>query len=187
MLVPLSGHIQHGIWKTAKLQSTAAVTRKCYYQVKLYCACAYLLRHVRLFTTPWTVAPPGSSVHGDSPGKNTGSGLPCPPPGVLPNRGIKSRFPILKVDSLLSEPPRKPMNTGVSSLSLFRGNLPDLGIELGFPALQVDSLPAELPEKPRSFIRVMLIGTRSKWYEKEEFLSSSFVLWSPFISPIARV
>ena len=29
----------------------------------------------------------GSSTHGDSPGKNTG--LPCPPPGDLPNPGIE--------------------------------------------------------------------------------------------------
>ena len=37
--------------------------------------CAQLLSHVRLFATPWTVcSPPGSSVHGDSPGKNTGVG-----------------------------------------------------------------------------------------------------------------
>ena len=34
--------------------------------------CAQLLSHVQLFVTPWTVVPPpGSSVHGDSPGKNT--------------------------------------------------------------------------------------------------------------------
>ena len=33
--------------------------------------CAYLLSHVLLFAAPWTVAPPGSSVHGDFPGKNT--------------------------------------------------------------------------------------------------------------------
>ena len=32
------------------------------------------------------------------------SGLPCPPPGNLPNRGIESRYPALQVDSLLSEP-----------------------------------------------------------------------------------
>ena len=30
-------------------------------------------------------SPPGSSVHGESPGK---SGLPCPPPGDLPSLGI---------------------------------------------------------------------------------------------------
>ena len=34
---------------------------------------------------------PGTSVHGDSPGRNTG--LPCPPPGDLPNWGIEPRSP----------------------------------------------------------------------------------------------
>ena len=52
---------------------------------------------------------PGSSVHGGSPGKNIGSGLPCSPPGNLPNPGIEPRSPALQVDSLPSEPPGKPM------------------------------------------------------------------------------
>ena len=35
-------------------------------------------------------SPPGSSVHGNSPGKSTGwSGLPFPSPGDLPNSGIE--------------------------------------------------------------------------------------------------
>ena len=34
--------------------------------------------------------------------------LPCPPPGDLPNTGIKPRSSSLQVDSLPSEPPRKP-------------------------------------------------------------------------------
>ena len=34
-------------------------------------------------------SPPGSSVHGDSP--EYWSGLPCPPPGDLPNQGIEHR------------------------------------------------------------------------------------------------
>ena len=50
------------------------------------------------------------------------SGLPCPPPGDLPNPEIKPRSPTLQADSLLSEPPGKPKNTGVSSLSLLQGN-----------------------------------------------------------------
>ena len=50
----------------------------------------YLLSHVRLFATPWTAALPGSSVHGDSPGKKTGVGLPFPPPGDLPDPGVKT-------------------------------------------------------------------------------------------------
>ena len=34
--------------------------------------------------------------------------LPCPPPGDLPNPGIKPRSPTLQMDSLPSEPPGKP-------------------------------------------------------------------------------
>ena len=56
---------------------------------------------------PRGLNPPGSSVHGDTPGKNTGVGLPCPPPGDLPNPGIKPRSPALQADSLPSEPPGK--------------------------------------------------------------------------------
>ena len=32
-------------------------------------------------------------------------GLSCPPPGDLPNPGIKPRFPAFQADSLPSEPP----------------------------------------------------------------------------------
>jgi len=70
------------------------------------------------------------------------SGLPCP---LQPR--IKPRTPTLQEDSLPSEPPGKPMNTGVGSLP-FPWDLPDPGIELGSPVLQADSLPAELPGKP---------------------------------------
>ena len=65
---------------------------------------------------------PGSSVHGDSPGKNTGVGCHVLLQGVfLPNPGIKPRSSTLQVVSLPSEPPGKPMNTGLSSLSLLQG------------------------------------------------------------------
>ena len=37
------------------------------------------------------------------------SGLLCPPPGDLPNPGIKPRSPALQTDDLLSEPPGKPI------------------------------------------------------------------------------
>ena len=52
---------------------------------------------------PMDCSSPSSSVHGDSPGKNTG--VPCPPPDDLPNPGIKLRSLALQVDSLLSELP----------------------------------------------------------------------------------
>ena len=63
----------------------------------------------------------------------------------LTNPGIEPRSPSSQVDSLPSEPPAKPKNTGVGSLSLLQGIFPTQGLELGSPALQADSLPAELP------------------------------------------
>ena len=50
-----------------------------------------------------------------------GSGLPCPPSGDLPNPGIEPRSPTLQADSLLSEPPGKPISIVVGSLSLLQG------------------------------------------------------------------
>ena len=54
--------------------------------------CAKSLSHVQLFATPGTVAP-GSSVHGDSLGKNTGVGCHTLLQGNLPNPGIEPRSP----------------------------------------------------------------------------------------------
>ena len=48
-------------------------------------------------------------------------GLPRPPPGDLPNPGTEHKSPTLQVDSLPSEPPEKPKDTGVGSLSLLQG------------------------------------------------------------------
>ena len=48
------------------------------------------------------------------------SGLPCSLPGDLPNPGTEPRSPALQADSLLSEPPGKPKNIGVGSLSLLQ-------------------------------------------------------------------
>ena len=40
------------------------------------------------------------------------SGLPCPPPGDLPNPGMKPGSPALQTDSLPLEPPEKPLDNG---------------------------------------------------------------------------
>ena len=61
----------------------------------------------QLYPTLWDSmdhSPPGSSVHVDSAGKKT-SGLPCPPPGDLPNPGIEPRSSASQVDSWASESP----------------------------------------------------------------------------------
>ena len=52
-------------------------------------------------------SPPGSSVRGDSLGKNIGVCCHGPLSGDLPNPGIKLRSPILRADSLPSEPSGK--------------------------------------------------------------------------------
>ena len=70
---------------------------------------------------PMDCSPPGSPIHGDSPGKNTGVSFS--------RRSSRPRdrtqvSPASQVDSLLSEPPGKPKNTAVGSLSLLQGIFP---------------------------------------------------------------
>ena len=69
------------------------------------CMHAKLLSHVRLFGTPWTVTQQAL----------LSMGLPCPPPGDLPDSGIKPVFLSLlhwQAGSLLlahlESPPNKP-------------------------------------------------------------------------------
>ena len=79
--------------------------------------------HVGLFVTSRIVAHQAPLSVGFSRQKYW-SGLPCPPPGDLPNPGIEPRSPVLQVDSSLSEPPGKPKNTGVGNLFLLQGYFP---------------------------------------------------------------
>ena len=52
--------------------------------------------------TPWTIACQSPLSMGFSR-QGYWSGLPCPPPGDLPNPGIEPGFPVFQVDSLLCE------------------------------------------------------------------------------------
>ena len=74
---------------------------------------------------------PGSSVHGDSPGKKTGVGCHALLQGIFPNPGIECRSPAFQADCLLSEPPGKPKNTAVGSPSLLQGIFPTQGSNQG--------------------------------------------------------
>ena len=72
--------------------------------------CAVLHSVIQLHPTlydPMDYSLPGTSVHGFSR-REDWSGLPCPPPGGLPNPGIKQGYPALQVDSLPAELPEKP-------------------------------------------------------------------------------
>ena len=66
------------------------------------CMC-YLLSHVQLFVTPWTVTCQAPLSMGFSR-QEYRSGLPFSFPGDLHNPGIEPRSPELQADSLLSEP-----------------------------------------------------------------------------------
>ena len=84
------------------------------------CCCSLVAQSCPTLCDPIDCGPPGSSVHRDSPGKNTGVNS-WPPPGDLPDPGIKPRSPALQADFLPSEPPGKPKNTGVGSLFPLQG------------------------------------------------------------------
>ena len=73
---------------------------------------------------PMDCSPPGISVHGHSPGKNTGVGHHALLQGIFPTQGSNPRLPHGKGILYPSEPPEKPKNTGVGSLSLLHGIVP---------------------------------------------------------------
>ena len=82
---------------TSKVDPNASQNRRghCW----LWCSLvrAKSLSHIQLFVTPWTVARQAPLSMGFSR-QEYWNGLPFPPPGNLPNPGIKPRFPVLQVD-----------------------------------------------------------------------------------------
>ena len=62
---------------------------------------------------------PGASIHGDSPGRNTWVGCHALLQGFSQPRDRTHHS--LQIDSLQSEKPEKPKNTGVGSLSFLQG------------------------------------------------------------------
>ena len=74
-------------------------------------AAAKSLQSCPTLCDPMNCSPLGSSVRGDSPGKNIGMGCHAVLPGDLPNPGIEPRPPTLQVDSLPFESPGKSKST----------------------------------------------------------------------------
>ena len=77
--------------------------------------CAVSLSCVQHFGTPWTGQAPLSMGILQA---RILEWVACPPPGDPTNLGIEPRSTALWMDSLPSEPPEKPNNTRVGSLSL---------------------------------------------------------------------
>ena len=96
------------------------------------CVCVLVAQSCLTLCNPIDCSPPGSSVLGILQArKENWSGLLFPSPGDLPNPGIEPGSPMLQEDSLPSEPPGKPKNTGVGSLSLLQGIFPTQELNWG--------------------------------------------------------
>ena len=78
---------------------------------------AQFFSRVRLCASLWTIACQAPLSMRFSR-QEYWSGLPCPPPGDLPNPGIKPVSPVLQADTgtfkpLLTQPPGKPIKEAV--------------------------------------------------------------------------
>ena len=71
------------------------------------CVCARALSHVWLFATHWTI-PHQILLSMEFSRQEYWGGLPCPPPGDLPNPGVKLVSPVLAGRLLTTAPPGKP-------------------------------------------------------------------------------
>ena len=91
----------------------------------LNCAMLYLVTQLHpTLCDPMDYSPPGSSVHRDSPSKNTGVGCHALLQGIFPTQGLNPGLPHCRWILLLSKLPGKPKNTAVGSLSLLQGIFP---------------------------------------------------------------
>ena len=97
---------------------------------------------------PMDCGPPGSSVHGHSPNKNTGVGCHALLQGIFPTQGLNSGLPHCRWILYHLSHQGSPRRLEWAAYPFSRGHLPNSGIEPGYPALQVDSLPAELQRSP---------------------------------------
>ena len=80
--------------------------KKKYLSINLmYCMCLVAQSYLTL-CNPLDCSPPGSSVHGDSPGKNTGVGCHSLLQWIFPTQ--EPGRPALQADFLLCEPPGRP-------------------------------------------------------------------------------
>ena len=82
----------------------------------IFVVVVWLLSRVWLFCNPMDCSPPSSSVHGISR-QEYWSGLPFPPPGDLPDPGIKPMSPALQANFLPTEPPGKPWSSCLRACS----------------------------------------------------------------------
>ena len=96
---------------------------------------------------------PGSSVHGDSLGKNIWSGLPCPPPGNSPTQGLNPGLPHCRQILYHLSHQESPRILEWVAYPFSRGYSQPRN-QTGVSCIAVDSLPAELPGNLIELIRM---------------------------------
>ena len=72
--------------------------------ISTYISTCLVIQSCPTLCEPMDYSLPGSSVCGDSPGKNTGVACHFPSPGDLPNPGIKPESPALAGSFFTAEP-----------------------------------------------------------------------------------
>ena len=83
----------------------------------MLCVCVLVAQSCLTLQTPWTVAHQ-TPLTMEFSRQEYWSRFLCPSPGDLPYPGIKPGSPALQADSLLSEPPGKPINHVAAAKSL---------------------------------------------------------------------
>ena len=104
------------------------------------------------------------------------SELPCPSPGDLPNPEREPRSSTLQADSLPSEPPGKPKNIGVGSLTLLQGIF--LTQELNWGLLHCRQILYQLSHQAST--KTIL---RQKVFQKSRPRMPTVPLWDRFSLP----
>ena len=133
-----------------------------------------LTRSCPTLCDPTDYSPPGSSVHGDSPGKNTRVGCHALLQGIFLTQG--SNLGLLHCRWILYQlshrgSPWTTADQGPPSMEFsrqeywgglpfpFPGDLPDPGIKPRSPALRADALPSEPPGRPPTLDNIPMIPT----------------------------
>ena len=88
----------------------------------------------------------------NSPSKNT-EVVPCPPPGALPNPGIKPRSPALQADSLSSDPSGKPLSWAINTQTTSRNQDSDAANTFFFSCFVFFPVPHKLSSRNVSHVR----------------------------------
>ena len=135
----------------------------CYWKIKVAQSCPTLCN-------PMDCSLPGSSVHGILQARIL-EWVAVPFSRGYSQPGIKPRSPTLQADSLLSEPPGKPKNTGVGSLSLFHGIFQTQESNQGL--LHCRQILYQLSYKGRLYIEVCVCQSQSH----KLFLPHPFPPW----------